>query len=128
MAYLPIEQFKEFVKKDANLSDWEPIPLTHEAVLAEMKEYMEFAWGKVDAHRGISASRSVEKMQAWLWLLGDEETLTFARDDDNYTNYGAPVLMKICQVYDFPIPDDEGIRNMAQGKPCYPGCDEGCGR
>ena len=128
LAYLPVERVKEFAKEDADLSKWQPKLLTREAVLEEMKDYMEFAWDKAENHRGISAWRSVEKMQAWLWLLGDEPTLTFAKEDDNYTNYGAPILMKICQIYGFPIPDDEGVRNMAQGKPCYPGCTEGCGR
>lgn len=127
LPYLPVEKVKPFLKEDADLSEWKTVPLTEESVITEMRGYMEFAWGKAQDHRGISASRSVEKMSAWLWLLGDEETLSFAKDGDNYRNYGAPILKKICEVYQFPIPDDEGIKNMSEGKPCYPGRDSGCG-
>src|SRR5690348_11230377 len=72
LPYLSAEQVKPFLKPDADLSDWKQEPLKFEAVVTAMREYMEFAWDKVQDHRGISASRSVEKMQAWLWLLGDE--------------------------------------------------------
>jgi hypothetical protein len=128
LPYLPAEKLRKFAKDDADLSEWEPKPLDRETVLAEMKEYMAFAWDKVYAHRGISASRSVEKMAAWVWLLADEDTYAFAKESEHYTNYGAPILMKICQVYGFPIPDDEGVRRMTRGKPCHDGCEEGCGQ
>lgn len=128
LSYLTAEQFKEFAKPDADLSEWKAQPLTREYVLEEMRKYMEFAWGKVEDHRGLSAGRSIEKMQAWLWLLGDEETRAFADDGDNYAQYGAPILKKICEVYGFPIPEGEAIKRMSQGLPCYEGCQEGCSR
>lgn len=128
LRYLPTEAVKPFLKEGTDLSAWQPTPLTEEAVIADMGQYMAFAWGKVSDHRGISAYRSIEKMQGWLWLLGDEETLAYAKDEEHYPQYGAPILLRICQRYGFPVPDEEGIRNMAQGKPCYPGCQEGCGR
>jgi hypothetical protein len=128
LPYLSAKQVKPFLKDDADLSEWKQSPLTDEAITAEMEKYMGFAWTKVQAHRGISASRSVEKMQAWLWLLGDEETLAYAKDNANYPQYGAPILMKICEKYGFPSPNDPGIRNMAMGKLCYFGCEEGCGK
>jgi len=127
LPFLPVEKVKPFLKEDADLSDWKEQPLTAEAVIAEMREYMEFAWGKVQDHRGISASRSVTKMQAWLWLLEDNETLAFAQKDSNYAQYGAPVLKKVCQKYGFPIPEGEDVENMSQGNPCEPGCTYGCG-
>lgn len=127
LPYLSAEQVRPFLKDDADLSDWEQEPLKFEAVVAAMREYMEFAWGKVQDHRGISASRSVEKMQAWLWLLGDEETLTFAQASRNYAQYGAPVLKKICEKYGFPVPEGEDIERMAKGLPCEHGCEMGCG-
>src|SRR5258708_34724817 len=63
LPYLPVEQVKEFLNDDVDLSEWKPLPLTAEAVIANMREYMAFAWGKVENHRGISAERSVEKMK-----------------------------------------------------------------
>jgi hypothetical protein len=126
LPYLSAEQVKPFLIPDADLSDWKQIPLKFESIVAAMREYMEFAWGKMQDHRGISASRSVEKMQAWLWLLGDEETLTFAQSSHNYAQYGAPVLKKICEKYGFPVPEGDDIERMAKGLACEPGC-TGCG-
>lgn len=79
----------------------EPDPLTEEAVIEEMRGYMEFALGKAYNERGISASRSVWKYVQWLWVLEDKELLAFAEDDDNYPMYGMPVLQRICDKYGF---------------------------
>lgn len=79
----------------------EPDPLTQEAIIEEMRSYMEFALGKAYNERGISASRSVWKYVQWLWVLEDEELLDYAEDDDNYPMYGLPILQKICTKYGF---------------------------
>lgn len=126
LPYLSAENVKPFLRDDADLSLWTTKPLVRDSILSEMREYMEFAWDKVDNHRGLSAGRSVDKMQAWLWLLGDNETLAFAEDENNYPNYGAPILKCICEVYSFSIPNSEDVLRMAQGKPCRDGCRNGC--
>jgi hypothetical protein len=126
LVHLPADKVKQFCKPDADLSDWSPLPITNAGILDEMREYMEFAWGKVQDHRGISAGRSVEKMRAWLWILEDEELLDFSNVDENYRNYGAPILKAICEKYDFPIPEGDDVANMAKGHTCTPYCDEGC--
>ena len=33
-------------------------------------DYMVFAWGKAQNQRGISASRSINKLSTWAWLFG----------------------------------------------------------
>lgn len=124
LPYLPKDKVAEFAEPQESYT---PQPLEREFILKEMHEYMEFAWGKVEDHRGISASRSVEKMTAWLWLLKDDETRAFAENGSNYAQYGAPILKKICEVYGFPIPNNSIIERMAQGKPCEDDCDMGCG-
>lgn len=125
--FLPVEQVRPFCKEDADLSKWVPTPLTEDEVLRQMRDYMDFAWGKVRDHRGISANRSIIKMKSWLWLLEDDGLLAFVQDEINYPQYGAPILAAICRKYEMPIPDGEAIRNMIEGKPCYEGCEEGCG-
>ncbi len=100
--------------------------MTRDAVLAGMREYMPFAWGKVEDHRGISAERSVTKMEAWIWLLKDDEVLERVKAA-SYTQYGAPKLKVVCEQYHFPIPDSEAVRRMASGEQCSNSCENGCG-
>ena len=134
LTFLDGEHVEKFVhEKDASESfspkKWEgQFPAnqrTDEGVLREMREYMAFAWDKVIHHRGISASRSVEKMAEWCWLLGRDDLLDFAHDTKNYPQYGAPVLKKICEELGFPIPEDEAVQRMAKGEPR--GADYPCG-
>jgi hypothetical protein len=126
LPYLPIEKAEPFLRDDADLLQWKEQLLIQDAIIDKMKDYMEFAWEKVQDHRGLSTSRSIEKMAAWLWLLGDEETLSFAESNENYAQYGAPILKRICEKYGFSVPIGEDIDNMAKGKPCSYGC-KGCG-
>lgn len=123
--HLPAEQLSEFVEKVPD--DWQPRPLERDVILAAMRDYMEFAWTKVQDHRGISANRSVEKMAAWLYLLKDDEMRLFATNGEHYAQYGAPILKEICEKYQFAIPDDPALERMAKGLPCHDGCAEGCG-
>jgi hypothetical protein len=108
--------------------EWERerLPLDESVVKKDMAEYMEFAWDKASDHRGLSAHRSLEKMEAYLWILGDDELIE-KLEDVSYANYGCPRLAAICEKYDLPIPQDEGVQNMINSKPCggYEGC--GCG-
>lgn len=126
--YLTAAQAKPLCKPEADLSDWQAVPLTRDGVLEEMRAYMAFAWGKVLDHRGLSAGRNIDKMKAWLWLLGDDEAVAFAENSSNYPQYGAPVLLYICERYGFQVPGGDEARNMAAGEPCEPGCQNGCGR
>lgn len=117
-----------FLKPEVTAESWGESRLPdRDSIVAAMREYMTFAIGKALDHRGISAGRSVDHFRGWLWLLGDDETLAFAETEGNYAQYGAPVLSRICERYAFPQSDDEAFTRMAQGKPCYDGCGEGCG-
>jgi len=125
---------KEGVTRDNFCGDEgfeDPVPFCYECVFDDMKQYMKFAIGKVINHRGISASRSIEKMRIWLWILGDDEAIEFLNNDSNYENYGAPMLKFICEKYDLWMPDEsesQGFHRMAKGLPCRDDCDMGCGK
>jgi len=129
--YLPYEDAKEFIKPEITKEEWEGKhrkAYTKENIIKRIKDYMPFALGKAENHRGISASRSIDHMVAWLFLLKDDELLNYAGNDDNYENYGCPILKKICDKYNIEYPEDKHMQNMAEGKPCYNGCDMGCGK
>lgn len=102
LEHLELDRFKQFAKPDADLSDMPPPkPIDREAMLAKMKSYMSFAFGKAHGERGISASRSVLHYVAWTWLAGDRE---FSDEvdrmgDTDYAPYGLPVLRRICAFY-----------------------------
>lgn len=130
LRFLPFENLKQFIKEDSweeTKKDWKQADLKKEEILGEMKHYMEFAWGKVENHRGLSANRSVDKMTHWVWLLGDDDLLKEIESENNFAQYGAPKLAAVCKKYDFPIPESEAIQNMINGRLCVPDCDGGCG-
>lgn len=126
LPYMDYEHARPYLKPDVTEEEWGKLqtPLTKEQVHTEMKDYMSFAWGKVEDHRGISAGRSVDKLSAYVWLLGDDTTLNRI-EEAGYAQYGAPKLAVICEVYDLPIPEDEGVQRMIQGERC--GSDDECG-
>lgn len=132
MAYLPFEDAAQFLQGDDvtpenYAAQGMPFPLERDHALMEMREYMDFAWGKATGHRGLSASRSMSHMRAWLWLLEDDELVAFLDDPKSYPQYGAPVLMAICRKYQIEAPEREDVIRMSQGLPCTPNCTEGCG-
>ena len=125
---LDFEHATRWLKSEAPCSpeEWNKgLPRTRDDVLVAMRDYMSFAWGKVEDHRGISATRSVEKMEAWIWVLGDDETLKKVQAA-SYAVYGAPQLKVVCDQYGFPVPTEESMQNMIAGMPCAPGCESGC--
>jgi len=97
-----------------------------EAMLKEAQQYMEFAWGKAMNHRGLSAERSVSKMAAWMFLLGEDALLNTCFDDSKYPKYGAPILKDICVKLGWEIPADVAILRMIKGLPCQEECEQGC--
>ena len=137
LPHLDYDHAREFIKPETTREQWEAprehdgttfdtYPLTEAAALRDFRAYSEFAWGKAQDHRSLSAGRSVEKLEAWTWLLGRDDVLAEVAKTD-YAQYGCPILKVFCEAFGFPIPDDEGTRRMTRGEPCVVGCDMGCG-
>jgi hypothetical protein len=127
--YLAFEDAKPFLNEKATQEEWDKVrqAYTREVVLAEAKRYMaDYGWPKCQDHRGISASRTIQKMTAWAWLLS-EEALLEKMHSTPYENYGAPILKVVCEHFTWPIPDDQATQRMMQGKPCTDNCEAGCG-
>lgn len=121
--YLTFQNAKHYLKDGTPESEFTRLT----DPLSAMTSYMEFAWEKASDHRSLSAARSVNKMQAWLWLMYDELWWDIEKDKIPYTNYGAPILLAICKKYSIPIPeDDSGVLRMALGIKCRNDCDAGC--
>lgn len=131
---LDYEHARPFLKEGVTADRWaETKPtLTEEATKAAALKYLEFAWGKAKDHRGISASRSrgistsrsVDKMTSYCWLLGlDVDRIEAA----GYAQYGCPKLKAAAKLLGAAVPTDESLVRMMNGGSCTPGCDEGCG-
>lgn len=123
---MDFEHAQPYLKPEVTAEQWVGARLTDGEVLKAAGEYMEFAWGKVIDHRGISAERSVQKITEHAWLLGRDDVM-IAIVKAPHAQYGAPKLKVACEAFGWPIPDDDAIRRMIDGEPCRPGCDEGCG-
>lgn len=114
--FLPFADSKEFFK-DEYVADVESgkqvhaVPTLEESV-QEFVNYMEFAWGKAEDERGISASRSVQKLGAWLWLFGRDDLTRVIHDDDLYSPYGAPALIAVCDAMGIAVPNS--LREFAE--------------
>jgi hypothetical protein len=79
--------------KIAALTDEEIATNTPEAAHAAAVDYMDFALGKANNQRGISAYRSLCHYAAWLWLcLEDADYAAFDESWEHYTDYGLPQL------------------------------------
>ena len=95
--------------------------------------YLTFAIGKILAHRGISASRSVTKLRELAWLLGRDDVVA-AMDAAGYPTYGAPIVRAFADGFGWPFlratDDPDGLQRltrMASGLECDPdGCRRGC--
>lgn len=68
-------------------------------------DYMVFAWGKAQDERGLSASRSIGKLSAWLWLLNREDLESKINEDGLYNPYGAPALVEVCKALEINVPE-----------------------
>jgi hypothetical protein len=91
---LPFEKAKPYLKPETTAEKWKVAPRDRESLLAEMLDYMPFAWEKANEERGISASRSMDHYSVWVWLAGDD-----LGDLTNYDDYGRYNLRCICKHY-----------------------------
>lgn len=136
---LDFEHAKPWLKEGTKPEEWSreaecagygrklQFPLVREDDLkAAAADYLKFAWGKAQDHRGISAGRSVDKMTSYCWLLGHD---TKAIDDAGYAQYGCPKLKVISELLSIPLPTDPDLVRMMEGEQCTEGgCENGCGQ
>jgi hypothetical protein len=72
--FVPFDSAKEFLKPDSHeeaAKEWKFEAPAPETIKAKMKDYLTFAFGKAEDHRGLSAGRSISHFKAWVWLMDD---------------------------------------------------------
>ena len=107
--FIPEADLKDFgmeLKEEAK-GTWTHVPMTREAVLVHLKDDVSFGFEKALNKRGISASMMNTVVRMWNWIL-EEGLENFS--DDNYAQYGLPLLKATALKYGFPNPigDDVG--------------------
>lgn len=78
-------------------------PIDHAFIVESMRHYAAFGWTKVHEERSISACRTIEKMEHWLWLLGYDDPDEVLKSDD-WGHYGDRPLRRVCTMFGFPVP------------------------
>ncbi|OEU75012.1 MAG: hypothetical protein BA864_14155 [Desulfuromonadales bacterium C00003093] len=103
--YMSVEGMRPLAKEGVTDETLKEIQLTlnRGEMVADMERYMEFAIGKANDQRGISANRSIQHYIAWTWLSGDAEFSSTIETmyEHGYTGWGIPILRKICEFYGF---------------------------
>ena len=128
--FLDYEDAEEYLKPELTEDQWKQhiIPYTEEHVTQTLTDYMnEYGFDKALNHRGLSASRTIDKIRAWCFALGKDELVAYMDDTENhYAQYGAPMLSVVAKHFGIPEPQSEDWNRMRQGLPCEPGCERGC--
>lgn len=107
---LDFEHARPLLDPRATEAEWGPAA-GPDTLLASARDYYTFALGKIRDHRGLSASRSVDKLTEYAWLLGRDDIVT-AMGAAIYEQYGAPTVKAFASGFELAWPDE---------------CDEGCG-
>lgn len=108
--YLSFENAKPHLKDEAvkaieaGTEKWEQIT-SIEKCATEFVDYMKFAWGKAEDERGLSASRSIQKLGMWLWMMDRDDLRIIIEDDNLYNPYGAPALIEVCKQLGIEVPE-----------------------
>lgn len=98
--FLTFDDAKQFLRSEKHeelRAQWASSEPLEEVVKKKMQEYMSFAWEKANNERGLSAGRSIEHMQAWLWLLRDPMSEEIPNME--FAPYGKPILRAICNKF-----------------------------
>lgn len=98
----------EDIKQTLTETEWDEKYKSKLTPEEQIKDYVSFAWDKANDCRGLSASRSIEHMKAWLWLDGQD--VLADRMNSIYEYYGKTCLVVICQYYDIDWKQyDDGV-------------------
>jgi hypothetical protein len=111
--YLPFADAQPYLKPEVTEQEW--AERQTKPPLEAAKDYLDFAWGKANGCRGLSAGRSLDHLKAWLWLAGFGEVVD--AHFDNYEHYGKKQLVIASELcgFDWGAHDDDSWVNNEDG-------------
>lgn len=109
--YVPYELVKDMFSKEyqdaiADGSKVHTVITDVYETTQDMLDYMVFGWTKALDERGLSASRTIDKVACWLWLLDRDDLRLVVIDDDKYNPYGTPALIALNEALGIESPAD----------------------
>ncbi len=111
--WLDFEHAKPFIKVEVTPEEWAKISAEVKPIRVQMAEYMPFAWEKANNCRGLSAGRSIQHYQNWLWLLGED---ALVNEIEHYEYYGKDQLTRVCEFLGLDARQwDDGVRTNTDG-------------
>lgn len=130
LAYAEYDTVVDLLKDPPTKEEWDSDQQGEEDIVGMFSH----ACDKAANHRGISASIGHARAINIAWLFTDD-AFTEEVADLEYANYGAGALRAVAkrlggrfqEAYDKWNANDM-LTNMAQGAPCWPGCEDGCGQ
>lgn len=109
--FLTFENAKPFLIDGMTEEEWSKSMKTadEESIKIAATSYLPFAWEKANNCRGLSASRSIDHMKAYAWMLGDEAYKGL--EEIEYEHYGKEKLIYMSELVGFDWKShDNGIR------------------
>jgi len=88
---------------EEKVSDWTSIT-TIEETAQDFLDYLNFGWEKAFDQRGLSAGRTIDKLGAWLWLMGRDDLVKLISDESLHDPYGMPALIAVSEKLGIDIP------------------------
>jgi hypothetical protein len=89
--YLTFDAAKEHLNEGITAEQWAEYQKEVKPPLVQAAEYLDFAWDKANNCRGISAGRSINHLNAWLWLAGLDDLVN--QEFVHYNMYGKRQLV-----------------------------------
>lgn len=86
--YIDFGTARPFLKDGVTAEEWSEVVEDPAEIGEAARIYYEFALGKIEDERGISAERSVVKLREYAWLMGRDDVVA-AMDEASGSRYGA---------------------------------------
>lgn len=100
LPYCNYDTVRPLLNDGVTVEQWERDASNRAAVGEDARDYYEFALGKIEAERGISAERSIIKLREFAWLMGRDDVVA-AMDEAPYAQYGAPKVAVFGEAFGF---------------------------
>ena len=110
--FLDYEHAAPFLKEEVTKAEWDEV--RKDEPLAEIRDYLPFAWEKANNYHGISAYRSLVKIEQWAWMSGNEELMRMV-NSDSYGAYGKNQLRAVTVHLGMDASQfDDGVRHNSE--------------